>query len=128
MKDVFIELRAKGISFEKISKELNISKPTLIKWAKELAHDIQNQKTILRESMLDGIELSRDKYIERLASLYSRVITELEIRDLEKIPTEKLVKMMCDLSAKIEPAMSLAVRVEKKEFDFMTPKYEEIEL
>ena len=35
----FIELRAQGFSFEKISKELNISKPTLMKWEK---HFIKN--------------------------------------------------------------------------------------
>ena len=31
----FIELRAKGYSFQKISDELNISKPTLIEWSKD---------------------------------------------------------------------------------------------
>ncbi len=35
-KEKFIQLRAKGLSFDKISKELNISKPPLLKWNEEL--------------------------------------------------------------------------------------------
>jgi len=35
-KEKFIELRAKGLSFDKISRELRISKQTLINWSKKL--------------------------------------------------------------------------------------------
>ena len=36
----FIELRAEGLSFDEIAKRVNISKPTLIKWSKELKDKI----------------------------------------------------------------------------------------
>lgn len=47
-KQQFIELRAKGYSFQKISDELRISKPTLIEWAKDMAtsRDIRNYRTM----------------------------------------------------------------------------------
>ena len=32
-KQRFVELRAKGLSFERIAEELKVSKPTLIKWS-----------------------------------------------------------------------------------------------
>ena len=36
----FIELRAEGLSFEEISKELNISIQTLAGWARDLRDEI----------------------------------------------------------------------------------------
>jgi orotate phosphoribosyltransferase-like protein len=47
-KQQFIELRAKGYSFQKISDELKISKPTLIEWSKNThtSRDIQNYRTL----------------------------------------------------------------------------------
>lgn len=38
----FIELRTKGLSYDKTSNELGISKPTLIKWNDELKNEIAN--------------------------------------------------------------------------------------
>jgi len=35
LKQRFIEMRAKDISYDKISKELGVSKQTLINWSKE---------------------------------------------------------------------------------------------
>jgi transposase len=40
-KMVFVELRAKGYSYYRISKEMDISKQTLINWGKELAREIE---------------------------------------------------------------------------------------
>ena len=37
----FVELRAKGMSFERIAEEIKVSKPTLIKWSEELFHEVQ---------------------------------------------------------------------------------------
>jgi transposase len=33
-KEQFIELRAKGVSYDEIAKEIGVSKPTLIKWGR----------------------------------------------------------------------------------------------
>lgn len=40
-KQQFIELRAKGWSFDKIAKKLGKAKQTLIDWSKELDKDIK---------------------------------------------------------------------------------------
>ena len=42
----FIFLRSQGWSFNRITVELNISKPTLIKWSREFRFEIQNQRAI----------------------------------------------------------------------------------
>jgi len=41
VKQKFIELRASGLSFDKISKELDTSKVTLMKWEKEFSQEIK---------------------------------------------------------------------------------------
>jgi hypothetical protein len=43
----FIELRAMGNSYKKICSELNLSKPTAIKWGKELTEEISRQRKYL---------------------------------------------------------------------------------
>ena len=43
----FIELRALGYTYEKICKQLNISKPTAIKWGKLLSSEINLQQKYL---------------------------------------------------------------------------------
>lgn len=49
-KQRFIELRAKGLSFDKISDKLNTSKQTLINWQSEFNAEIANLKAVLKES------------------------------------------------------------------------------
>ena len=49
-KEKFIELRAKGWSFDKIAKELGKAKQTLINWSKELEDEIDNLKALERRS------------------------------------------------------------------------------
>lgn len=42
LKEKFIQLRAKGVSFDKISKETSSSKPTLLKWSEEFEGETVN--------------------------------------------------------------------------------------
>ena len=45
LKQRFIEMRAKDISYDKISKELGVSKQTLINWSKNFNIEIYLQST-----------------------------------------------------------------------------------
>jgi len=47
----FIELRAKDWSFQRISEEISVSKPTLIKWDKEFKYEIETLKGIVFEGL-----------------------------------------------------------------------------
>lgn len=40
--ELFKILRVSGLSFDKISKEIGVSKPTLIKWSRKHSIEIQN--------------------------------------------------------------------------------------
>jgi orotate phosphoribosyltransferase-like protein len=54
VKEQFVELRARGWSFDRIAKELKVSKQTLINWSRELVLEISNRRAIERESLLAG--------------------------------------------------------------------------
>ena len=42
----FIALRAAGLSYKKIANQLKVSKPTLIKWSRELSNQPKRIKTL----------------------------------------------------------------------------------
>ena len=93
-KEKFIELRAQGISFEKIAKELKVSKQTLINWSKELALEISNMKALKLDELQEMYSLSKQKRIELLGKKLQTLEEELDNRDLETIPTHKLFELL----------------------------------
>lgn len=55
----FIELRAFGCIMLKISNEIGVSKPTLIKWLKKFENEIENTRSIEIESIKEKFNVSR---------------------------------------------------------------------
>lgn len=90
-KQKFIEMRAKGISFEKIAKELKIAKSTLIQWSKKYSTEIENSKAIEMEALQEQFYLTKTARIEILGQQVERIKEEIENRDFSDIPTEKLI-------------------------------------
>jgi len=86
----YIELRAQGMSYDKIARELEVSKQTLINWSKEFAIEIANLKAIELESLQERYYLTKSKRIEFLGKKLAAVQDELENRDLKDIQTDKL--------------------------------------
>ena len=86
----FIDLRAQGMSYDKIARELEVSKQTLINWSKEYEIEIANLKAIEMESLQERYYLNKSKRIELLGKKLAAVQDELENRDLKDVPTDKL--------------------------------------
>ena len=64
----FIEMRAKGMSYQKIATEISVSYSTLINWGKEFSMEIANAHTLELEVLQDEfvfIEGKKDKTIWR---------------------------------------------------------------
>ena len=89
-KSKFVELRAKGWSFDRIANELEISKRILIKWGKELELDIRNLKAIELESLQERFYMRKAQRIELFGEKLQAVKSELDKRDLSQLPTDKL--------------------------------------
>ena len=83
-KQKFIFLRAKGLSFDKISNELNVSKQTLINWQSEFVSEIDNLKSMELEALYERFALLKQDRIERFGKLLDRLHNEIENRDLKE--------------------------------------------
>lgn len=89
-KQSFLELRAKGMSFAKISEQIGVSKPTLIDWSRELELEVSNLKAIEMEALYEEHRLNKEARIKRLGNQLNKLEAEIENRNLADIPTSKL--------------------------------------
>ena len=74
-KEKFIQLRAKGYSFDKIAKKLQMSKQTLIDWNKELEEEISNFKAMELELLYEKYYLTREQRLQTFGQMLSRLKT-----------------------------------------------------
>lgn len=112
---MFIELRAKGLSFDKIAKKLNVSKPTLIKLSKEFEHEINNFKIIELENLYEKYYMKKEKRITLFGDILKKINDELQNRDLSKIPTEKLFDLMIKYSKYLKDEKNEMIFREERE-------------
>ena len=89
----FIALRAAGLSYKKIANQLKVSKPTLIKWSRELSNEIKNAKTLEIESIREQYLLNREHRLKILGSQLNLLTKEIHERDLSEVPTWRLFDM-----------------------------------
>jgi DNA-binding Lrp family transcriptional regulator len=100
-KDKFIELRAAGMSFDSIAEKLDISKPTLLKLARELQADIERLKFINLESLAERYKVLRAERLQALGGIAEKVDTAIEAADFSKLSPEKLVELKLKLTEKM---------------------------
>lgn len=106
LKEKFIDLRARGLSFDKISKEIGVSKPTLIKWSQEYSSEVANLLYLNTESLLEEYRLLKKFRIEGLVKSLHKALNELERRDFEKVKTSDLLTMVFALENKLKGELS----------------------
>jgi transposase-like protein len=103
----FIELRAKGYSFDKIALELNKAKQTLIDWSRELKEEIEIRKATELELIYESYFLLKKSRLQSLGDILLRIETEIGQRSLSNIPTDKLLdiylKYSNQIKAELEP-------------------------
>jgi len=92
-KQQFIELRAKGFSFDKIADDLDVAKQTLINWSKEFEGEIARLEALELEALYEKYHLLKKKRIERVGELLNKVYNELGQRDFTEVETDKLVDL-----------------------------------
>jgi hypothetical protein len=97
----FILMRSQGWSFNRIAVELNVSKPTLIKWGRQHQFDIANLRATETEALAERIFRQRHERWEVLARQLKRLEEEIEKRDLEEIPASRLHAIAAALRTEI---------------------------
>jgi transposase len=101
----FILMRSQGWSFNRIATELNVSKPTLIKWSRQHQFEIANLRATETEALAERIFRQRHERWEVLARQLKRLEEEMETRDLEEIPASRLHAIAAALRAEINREM-----------------------
>ena len=119
-KQRFIELRAKGYSFDKIAKELGKAKQTLLDWSKDLDLEIAQAKALELEALYEAHSLYKEARLKTLGEILSKLKNELDQRDLSDLATDKLL----DLFLKYEGAVkeSLVEPIFKSSTEIMEEK------
>ena len=120
----FIELRGKGMSFQKIAEEIGVSKPTLIKWNGELLEQVKEAQYMELENLVEQYGLFRKKRFEVYCKALNSALKEFQERaetgELKNVPTDKLLNLVEQLEKRVEKDTSrelLSVRV-KDNFHF----------
>ena len=93
-KERFIELRAKGWSFDKIAKETGKAKQTLIDWSKELQDEIANRRALELEALYESYYLLKENRLQTFGTMLTKIKEEVERRDLSDVPTDKLLELL----------------------------------
>ena len=120
----FIELRGKGMSFQKIADEIGVSKPTLIKWNGELLEQVKEAQYMELENLVEHYGLFRKERFEVYCKALNFALKEFQERaekgELKTVPTDKLLNLVEQLEKRLEKDTSrelLSVRV-KENFHF----------
>jgi len=120
----FIELRGKGMSFQKIAEEMGVSKPTLIKWNGDLLDQVKEAQYMEFENLVEQYGLFRKKRFEIYCKALNSALNEFQSRaekgELKEVPTDKLLNLVEQLEKRVEKDTSrelLSVRV-KDNFHF----------
>ena len=101
-KEKFIELRAKGWSFDKIAKELGKAKQTLIDWSKELQSEIANSKASGLEALYESYYLMRENRLQTFGVMLTKIKAEIDQRDLSDVPTDKLLELLLKYNSQVK--------------------------
>jgi hypothetical protein len=89
----FIELRAKGYSFDKIAKELGKAKQTLLDWSRDLDQEIAQAKALELDSLYESYSLNKEARLKTLGEILSKLKKEVDQRDLIDLPTDRLLDL-----------------------------------
>jgi len=93
----FVQLRAAGRSFDKISEELKVSKPTLIHWSRRHQFEIQNLRAVETEALAEQCFATQRERWEQIGRDLRRVEAELATRDFKDVPTARLLTLAARL-------------------------------
>lgn len=100
-KEKFIELRASGLSFDKIAEMLNVSKPVLISWNVEFKKEINNLEYFRYQAILEQYKLIQEKRIEFLSVQLNKVNDAISKKNFEDASLKELISIRKDLNIEL---------------------------
>jgi hypothetical protein len=103
LKFEFYKLRAiDGKSFNQISGEMGVSKPTLIKWEKESLGTLGEIKASEIQNLISEHSYCIKTRLSELIELSKKLSLEISQRDMSTYPISKLIEIYLDINEQIE--------------------------
>ena len=110
-KERFVRLRARGMPYREIEKELGVTKKTLIAWERELREDIQKERTAEIEQLRAVYWEEKRGRIDLLRERLQRLHEEERRRDFSEIQLAKVMGLESQTSEEIKKEIqSLSVQ------------------
>lgn len=118
----FIELRAKGYSFDKIAKELGKAKQTLLDWSRDLDQEIAQAKALELDSLYESYSLYKEARLKTLGEILSKLKKEVDKRDLIDLSTDRLLDLFLKYEgvvkeSLVEPVFKSSREIEEEKED-----------
>lgn len=109
----FILLRSEGWSISRIAKQLDISRPTLIKWNEEFRFAIRSFRAVELEALQHSILENHQEDLAHLSKQQKAIAKELSKRKLADVPTEKLFRIDSLLREEIQKTRAAALLIQE---------------
>lgn len=93
IKSNFANLKASGLSYDKIALELDVSKPTLLKWGEELKYVIIEEARQQAEHLVSEFKLIKQARLKGMQERLENINLELQSRDLAEVSTKELFQI-----------------------------------
>ena len=110
----FIVLRSEGLSIARIAKQLNISRPTLVKWNEQYHFAIKSFRAVELEALQHSILEKHQEDLAHLAKQQKAIAKELSKRKLDDVPTEKLFRIDSLLRDEIQKTRASALLIQEE--------------
>lgn len=104
-----VELRAKDYSIKSIASQLGISKQTVVDTCKELKSEVATLRAVELDALYEAEAITTEARLRNLSTLLAKIRTEIDKRDLEDVPTEKLIDLYLKTSSALHEAVILPV-------------------
>ena len=98
----FLILRSEGLSFDKISEEIKVSKPTLVKWSKVYQDEIQDLKAMDLLALKEKYQYTQKETYETLLKQIKKVDDAITNTDFSKLCIKDLLLIKTNILDKIE--------------------------
>lgn len=110
-----IELRAEGLSYANIAKEMSIAKQTAVDIVRDNIEEVATLQAVEMEALIDAERINQKGRIEQLSTLHTRLREEIEQRDLSELPTEKLINLYLKTSETLKGEVTTAPEARSSE-------------
>jgi len=126
LQEEFIRLRALGLSYDKIAKTINVSKPTLLKWNQQHSADISNQLYFNVDNLLEQHGVIKISRLEAFAGCLKKALEELSKREFNSLSTKELLSISLLLENKLKVEVdAIKFRTGERDLNFANDFFDE---